>query len=96
MRARNRLDVALVVMAATGERPPCGEFGAHDSWLSEDARVRAAAAEACGPCPLLELCGAAAVEGREKFGVWGGRDRTAEHPAAAARRRQKVERGSSR
>jgi len=63
-------------MASAGGRPPCGEWGNHAVWLSEDAQLRTLAVRWCQPCPLLDLCDAAATEDREAFGVWGGRDRT--------------------
>lgn len=30
----------------------------------------------CHPCPLLQLCGAAADEDGERWGVWAGVDRS--------------------
>jgi len=46
------------------------------SWTSDDADDRAQAARWCLGCPVLDECGAAADEHDERFGVFGGRDRT--------------------
>jgi len=62
--ASDRLTTALVKMATEGRRPPCAGSGS-DSWLSNDWREREAAAVACGGCPVLDACDAAAEENGE-------------------------------
>ncbi|BAK36062.1 hypothetical protein MLP_30480 [Microlunatus phosphovorus NM-1] len=74
--AREQLTLALVQLAADGRRPPCGDYGAHDVWLSDDPDIRALAADWCTGCPVREQCHNAAEAGDEKFGVWAGIDRT--------------------
>lgn len=76
MTAAEALTRALVVLATEGRRPRCGEPGGHDLWLSDDADDRAQAARWCVGCAVLTECGAAADEHGERFGVFGGRDRT--------------------
>lgn len=76
MTATEELTMALVKLASEGRRPACGDWRENNPWLSDDPRLRAMAARWCRGCPVLELCGAAAVERKERFGVWGGRDRT--------------------
>ncbi len=84
MTAAEQLTRALVAIADHGRRPRCGEPGGHEMWLSDDATERAQAARWCTGCPVLVECGAAADEHGERFGVFGGRDRT---PAPPARKR---------
>ncbi len=76
MTAAEQLTRSLVDLAARGRRPRCGEPGGHELWLSDDATDRAQAASWCVGCSVLTECGAAADEHGEKFGVFGGRDRT--------------------
>ena len=76
-----RLDplvLALTVLAEQGRATPC-QGRRRDRWTSESGDERAWAASVCLSlaCPVLEECGAAAVERKEKFAVWGGKDRTA-------------------
>lgn len=88
--AEQALTLALVQLLDHGRRTPCGEPGAAEAFLSEDHETRATVTGLCQGCPVLELCDAAAVEGRVKFGVWGGKDRT-KHPATEARRKRREE-----
>ena len=55
-----------------GTPPPCRD---RPEWLSEDYEDRLAARYRCRPCPALEVCGRAAAERKEAWGVWGGTDR---------------------
>lgn len=73
MSARDRLDRALLDLAADGRRPRCGEPASHHLWTSEDRAERARAARLCSACPILRQCGLAAEEEQELF-VWGGVD----------------------
>jgi len=45
-------------------------------FVSDDRAERTAAAAACALCPTRRLCTTYAQAQRERFGVWGGRDRT--------------------
>ena len=47
-----------------------------DAFLSDSSAMRAEAARACGRCPVRALCGEYAETADERFGVWGGEDRT--------------------
>lgn len=82
---REALDAALVTMAAEGLRPRCAEHTDRNLWTSEDADDRDEAARLCGPCPVLELCGAAADEERDVHTVRGGIDRRPSRTARAAK-----------
>ena len=84
MTAAEQLSLALAELATQGRRPRCGEPGGHEMWLSDDATDRAQAASWCAGCAVLTECGAAADEHDEKFGVFGGVDRT---PAPTSRRK---------
>ena len=68
------LCAALDRMAEHGRQPVCTTHP--DDW-SADARLRARrdAAEACGHCPVLQLCAAYADAAEERHGVWAGIDR---------------------
>lgn len=74
--AHQRLTAALVALATQGVRPRCGDPIAHELWLSDDREDRQTAARWCTGCPVLDLCGQAADAAGERFGVWGGKDRT--------------------
>lgn len=78
MTAQERLTSALVHLAADGGRPPCGDFGGHALWTSDDSADRALAARWCQSCPLIRECHDAAEERGERYHVWGGVDRTAD------------------
>jgi hypothetical protein len=60
----------------TGNRPRCSDPVDHQLWTSEDQRDRDIASTWCKGCEYLELCGQAAEERQETWGVWGGRDRS--------------------
>lgn len=77
MTATENLTHALVRLAADGGRPPCGEYGGHELWFSNDAADRALAADRCLDCQVFAACGAAADEQDERWGIWAGVDRTA-------------------
>lgn len=76
MNAAEELQRALVRLAAAGGRPRCGDWSETSPWLADDPRLRELAAKWCAGCPVIVECDAAAVENKERFGVWGGRDRT--------------------
>jgi hypothetical protein len=73
--AGDRLTRALIDAAAAGLRPHCSDVGSW-MWLDEDPAFRREAARRCHGCPVFEPCGTAAEARQERFGVWGGRDRT--------------------
>ncbi|GAB3758775.1 hypothetical protein GCM10027599_26620 [Yimella radicis] len=74
MTAAEALTCALARLTDAGTLPRCGEPGAHELWLSEDAEDRAQAARWCAGCPVLAECAAAADELKACFGVWAARD----------------------
>lgn len=47
-----------------------------DNFFSEDPAEVAVAKEICAACPVRELCLQAALNNKEVWGVWGGRDET--------------------
>jgi hypothetical protein len=67
---------ALLNLKARGLRAHCQDSDVGGWWLSEDEDERARAARRCGGCPVFAECGEAARVRNERFGVWGGRDRT--------------------
>jgi len=85
MSAAEVLGQALLEVADQGRATPC-QGRRRDRWTSDDAADRAWAASVCVTlaCPVLEECAAAADEHDEKFGVFGGTDRT---PPPVSRRR---------
>ncbi|MGY1823752.1 WhiB family transcriptional regulator [Geodermatophilus sp. SYSU D00079] len=60
-------------LARVGGRTPCRVSGRPDDWY-EDGTPPGRAAELCAGCPVAAECLAAALAGREVFGVWGGMD----------------------
>lgn len=78
MNAQERLTHRLVLLAAEGRRPRCGDYGAAELFTSEDHRLRAIAARWCAGCPAFTECDEAATENHETFGIWAGRDRKKE------------------
>jgi hypothetical protein len=67
---------ALITLAAKGDRPRCADPVDHQLWTSEDQRNRDIAAAWCDGCEVLQLCGAAAEERGETWGVWSWQDRS--------------------
>ena len=75
--AAERFTQALIDLRDEGGLPPCTRSVlAYRWWFSDDPTTRAQAAEWCAPCPVLTECAAAADELGERFGVFGGLDRT--------------------
>ncbi|MFC6707538.1 WhiB family transcriptional regulator [Flexivirga alba] len=75
MTAAEQLTDALLVMAARGERPRCGDGETSAYWTSENRAELAQAASWCAGCPVLPECGAAADELKATAGVWAGVER---------------------
>ncbi|WP_374969928.1 WhiB family transcriptional regulator [Terrabacter sp. BE26] len=73
MSAHEGLAQCLRDAVEAGLRIPCA---GRDEWLSEDHEERAQAAQWCDGCPCITECGTAANETKERFGVFGGQDRT--------------------
>lgn len=73
-RERRRLLDALDTLTADRLQTPCQ--ATPEPFTSDDPDARAAAATACGRCPVQAECNTYAVTAREPFGVWGGRDRS--------------------
>lgn len=76
MSAREDLLADLGALLDSGDRPPCCWPDEGPLWLSDQRAERARAAELCDGCSILDACHAAAEESGERFGIWGGRDRT--------------------
>jgi hypothetical protein len=83
-RASERLTKALADLAAHGLRQHCADPELSHLWLSDHADERAVAAILCAGCPVELLCWDAARARDERFGVWGGVDRT-QHPNGKAK-----------
>jgi hypothetical protein len=67
--ASDRLSMALLNMAARGERTHCTDPTTHRLWLSEHEGERAVAITLCDHCPVIDPCGQAAEANGERFGV---------------------------
>lgn len=89
MTARHALDLALVDLAARGERPRCGWPDIGPWFTSEDSTERARAARRCAGCPVLELCAAVAEDEQPVHGVWGGKDYSI-HPSRRKNRKKET------
>jgi hypothetical protein len=74
--ASDALTIALLNMAAGGQRTHCSDPTSHHLWLSEHPQDRAIAAKLCRGCPVLTVCRDTAEERDERWGVWGGIDRS--------------------
>lgn len=74
--ATEALTKALITLVSAGTRPRCGDPDTHDLWTSEHYEDRVVAARWCAGCPVLDACRQAAETNDERFGVWGGIDRT--------------------
>jgi hypothetical protein len=74
--ASDALTIALLNMAAIGERTHCSDPTTHHLWLSEHDTERAAAVMLCDHCPVLTVCRDTAELRDERWGVWGGVDRS--------------------
>lgn len=76
MTDNNRDDLARALLDLDAARTPtpCQRPFAWRRFLSDDRDTRAAAALECPGCPILDLCADAGQS--ERFGVWGGRDRS--------------------
>jgi hypothetical protein len=77
--ASRRFTKALVDLAAQGLRTHCSDPGLGDLWISESEPERAEAARLCAGCPVIIECWSVGAERRERWGVWGGIDRS-QHP----------------
>jgi Transcription factor WhiB len=64
----------LLNMSVRGNRPRCSDPVDHQLWTSEDQRDRNLAAAWCSGCEVVQLCGDAAAERDERWGVWGAKD----------------------
>lgn len=76
MTAAEAMHLALISLTDRGLRPPCGNPSTRDRWTSDNHEDREAAALACAPCPLTELCREFAVDVKASHGVWAGVDLT--------------------
>jgi Transcription factor WhiB len=76
--ASDPLTLALLNLAARGERTHCSDPASHYLWLSEHDNERAVAAMLCDHCPVLQVCRDTAEQRDERWGVWGGSDRASD------------------
>jgi hypothetical protein len=83
LAASDQLTLALLNMAARGERTHCSDPTTHQLWLSEHEGERQVAVMLCDHCPVLTVCRETAELRDERLGVWGGRDLT-RRPGKAA------------
>ena len=73
--AHQALNAALATALARDLFVPCaGPWDGDSPWLSDDPDERRWAARLCAGCPAITECYEAGE--LEKFGVWGGVDRT--------------------
>jgi hypothetical protein len=72
--ASEQLTRALITLASRGERPRCGDGESSWMWLDEDPNVRRIATAMCSGCGVIAECDA--VGQHQRFGVFGGIDRT--------------------
>jgi hypothetical protein len=72
--ASERLTRALITIAARGLRTHCSQPEIRSWWLSDSQQERDVAARLCRGCPVFIPC--AEVGQHQRFGVWGGVDRT--------------------
>jgi hypothetical protein len=72
--ATAQLNRRLLDLAQRGDRPRCSDPVHHTLWTSEDQHDREIAAAWCVGCNVLQLCGDAAVERDERWGVWASKD----------------------
>jgi hypothetical protein len=75
-QASDRLTMALLNLAARGERTPCSDWSIRNLFISESEQERKLAVHACQSCPVTAECLQAALAHDERFGVWGGHDFT--------------------
>jgi hypothetical protein len=72
----DQLTLALLGLAAKGERTHCSDPITHHLWLSESESERAIAVTLCDHWPVLSVCRDTAEQRDERWGVWGGVDRS--------------------
>jgi hypothetical protein len=65
-QASDRLTIALLTIAAKGQRAHCSDVETHHYWTSEHPAERARAALACRGCPVGRECGEAAEANDER------------------------------
>jgi hypothetical protein len=75
-QASDQLTRRLIDLARQGIRPRCGDYETSHMWTSECEAERKQAALWCAGCPVWAECRNAAETHDERWGVWGGRDRT--------------------
>jgi hypothetical protein len=78
-----RLTRELMALADRDQSTPCQSSPHRDRWTSDDPDEREWAAHMCRMCPLLRECGLAADDRKERWHVYGGRDRSVKTRKAA-------------
>ena len=74
--ASNELTRALINIAARGERTHCSDPETHHYWLSEHDTGASHRHHVVRPLPVLTVCRDTAEQRDERWGVWGGVDRS--------------------
>ena len=81
--ASDRFTKALIDLAAAELRTHCSDPDTAHLWLSEYPEDRTQAVRLCEGCPVIMECWSAAVARDERWGVWGGVDRSPRRGAVA-------------
>ena len=74
--ASDQLTLALLAMAARGERTHCSDSASRHLWLSDHEAERQVVVLLSDHCPVLTVCRDTAHQRGERRGVWGGHDFT--------------------
>jgi hypothetical protein len=74
--APDQLSKALINAASQGLRPHCSDPSSHHLWLSDHEAERQIAITLCDHCTVLTVCRDTAEQRDERWGVWGGVDRS--------------------
>lgn len=85
LAAYDELQRHIAEARARGEEVPCRGPGS-EAWTSDDLGEQQIAAERCGTCPALALCGRYADLAGKQVGTWGGETRTHLHRATPTQR----------
>jgi hypothetical protein len=72
--ASDALTLALLNMAARGERSHCSDPTSHHLWLGDHEAERQVAVMLCDHCPVLTVCRDTAETRGERWGAWGRKD----------------------
>ncbi|MGV8972220.1 MAG: WhiB family transcriptional regulator [Rhodoglobus sp.] len=68
------LQRAIIALARDDRKTPCADR--QNLFMASDRKTRLEAEVWCTGCPVIGPCGDEADANGEKFGTWGGKDRT--------------------